>query len=42
MYVDWMVDEQLDRSAVTAETAQLLRDRMDHSGFLLFATPKSK
>ena len=38
VYVDWMVDPMLDRSAVTVKTAQLLRKRMNHSRFLLFAT----
>lgn len=29
VYVDWMVDTQLDRSNVTAKTAATLRERMD-------------
>lgn len=29
MYVDWMVDTQLDRSNITANTATSLRERMD-------------
>lgn len=29
VYVDWMVDTQLDRSRITAETARTLRERMD-------------
>lgn len=29
VYVDWMVDTQLDRSKINRETAQTLRDRMD-------------
>ena len=29
VYVDWMVDSQLDRSSVTADTAKILRDRMN-------------
>jgi hypothetical protein len=38
VYVDWIEDAQLDRGQVTAETAQRLRQRMSHCGFLLFAT----
>ena len=29
VYVDWMVDAQLDRTNVTADTAKILRDRMN-------------
>ncbi len=29
VYVDWMVDTQLDRGSVTAKTATTLRERMD-------------
>lgn len=29
VYVDWMVDTQLDRSKITDETAKTLRNRMD-------------
>lgn len=29
VYVDWMVDAQLDRTNVTSDTAKALRDRMD-------------
>ncbi len=28
VYVDWIVDTQLDRTKVNAETAETLRDRM--------------
>ena len=46
VYVDWAVDRQLDRSAVTPEVARLLRNRMKHCYFLLFvssaASPSSK
>lgn len=46
VYVDWDVDRQLDRSAVTPATAKLLRKRMNHCYFLLFvssaASPGSK
>lgn len=41
VYVDWMEDAQLDRSQVTAETAQILRQRMSHCGFLLYATSEA-
>jgi len=36
VYVDWIVDTQMDRSAVTAETAATLRTRMDNSKTLLY------
>lgn len=36
VYVDWLVDPQLDRSAVTKETAALLRQRMRQSKALIF------
>jgi hypothetical protein len=36
VYVDWIVDPQMDRSAVTAETARILRGRMQHSRSLLY------
>ena len=46
VYVDWMVDSQLSREAVTPATAELLRVRMKMSRSLIFATsessPKSK
>lgn len=29
VYVDWMVDTQLDRNKITADTAKTLRNRMD-------------
>src|SRR2546421_12943190 len=38
VYVDWIEDAQLDRSRVTAKTADLLRNRMRHSESLIFAT----
>jgi hypothetical protein len=45
-YVDWIDDPQSSRSKVTMETAAMLRARMAHCRFLLFATsetsPKSK
>jgi hypothetical protein len=46
IYVDWTVDRQLDRSAVTPDTAKLLRKRMKHCYFFLFVSsatsPRSK
>ncbi|MBB5202885.1 hypothetical protein HNQ51_000178 [Inhella inkyongensis] len=36
VYVDWLVDPQLDRNAVTKETAALLRQRMRQSKSLIF------
>ncbi|MER9533277.1 toll/interleukin-1 receptor domain-containing protein [Mesorhizobium sp. M0309] len=36
VYVDWVEDPQLDRSKVTAITAELLRMRMKQSNSLLF------
>jgi hypothetical protein len=41
VYVDWIEDAQADRSRVTAATAEMLRKRMKHCRFLLFATSKS-
>lgn len=41
VYVDWLVDKQLDRSRVTPETADLLRRRMRSSDSLFFATSES-
>jgi len=38
VYVDWLVDTQLDRSQVTAGTARILRDRMKTCRSLLFLT----
>jgi len=46
IYVDWIVDTELDRTNVTAATAQRLKERMNLCKCLLFATsenqPKSK
>jgi hypothetical protein len=46
VYIDWIVDRQLDRSKVTASTASLLRKRMGQCGSLIYAnstaTPSSK
>lgn len=41
VYVDWIADAQADRSQVTNETADMLRQRMKHSRFLLYATSKA-
>lgn len=38
VYVDWIEDPQTDRSRVSPRTADLLRQRMKHCQFLLFAT----
>ena len=38
VYVDWIDDRQMDRSHVTAKTAEVLRTRMRHSRSLIFAT----
>lgn len=37
VYVDWIEDPQLDRTSVTAETAQVLRERMRSCRSLLYA-----
>ena len=41
VYVDWIDDPEADRSKVTASTAEMLRQRMNHCRFLLFATSKA-
>jgi hypothetical protein len=41
VYVDWATDPQLDRSRVTAATADILRQRMRHCRFLLYASSKA-
>jgi len=41
VYVDWIEDSQADRGNVTAKTADLLRERMKHCNFLVFATSKA-
>jgi hypothetical protein len=38
VYVDWIEDPQMDRSKVTKETADKLRQRMDSSKSLFFVT----
>ncbi len=37
VYVDWIVDSHLDRTNVTKETAELIRNRMKNSKTLLLA-----
>jgi hypothetical protein len=37
VYVDWLVDEKLDRTKVTKDTARLLKTRMANCNSLLFA-----
>jgi hypothetical protein len=41
VYVDWLQDPQLDRTRVNAATAELLRVRMNRSGYLLYASSNS-
>jgi len=41
VYVDWMDDPQLDRSRVTAATAEVLRKRMRSSASLFYVSSKS-
>jgi hypothetical protein len=41
VYVDWLEDPQLDRSRVTPATADVLRMRMNHSGYLLYASSQA-
>ena len=41
VYVDWLEDPQLDRTLVTPATARVLRSRMNHSGYLLYASSRS-
>jgi len=38
VYVDWIEDALVDRSRVNAQTADLLRSRMNHSKYLLYAS----
>jgi hypothetical protein len=40
-YVDWVVDQGVDRSRVTKETADLLRKRMEDSKCLLYASTEN-
>ena len=41
IYVDWTEDPQLDRKTITKATAALLRERMNSSKCLFFATSKN-
>src|SRR5262245_3114577 len=41
VYVDWLEDSQLDRSRVTASTAEVLRTRMHACRSLLFAATQN-
>jgi hypothetical protein len=41
VYIDWINDEELDRSKVTAATAERLKARMGQCRSLLFATSES-
>lgn len=41
VYLDWREDPQLDRSNVSRETANTLRQRMKQSKCLIFATSES-
>jgi hypothetical protein len=41
VYVDWIIDQQLDRGRVTPESADVLRRRMRSSDSMIFATSES-
>jgi hypothetical protein len=41
VYIDWIIDRQLDRSQVTKRTARRLRMRMSHCTCLFFATSEN-
>jgi len=41
IYVDWIEDSGVDRTNVTAENAEMLRQRMRHCRHLLYATSKA-
>ena len=41
VYVDWIIDNHLDREKVTPQTARVLRNRMDHSKSLVFTTSQN-
>jgi hypothetical protein len=41
VYVDWVVDNHLERQLVTPKTADLLRQRMRQSDSMVFATSES-
>lgn len=40
VYVDWLIDQQLNRNNITKDTSQTLKTRMGQSKSLLFATTK--
>jgi hypothetical protein len=41
VYIDWIDDSELDRSKVTKETAQLLRERMKNCRCLFYVTSEN-
>lgn len=41
VYVDWIVDKELERSKVTKDTADLLKVRMQHCKCLIFSTSEN-
>ncbi len=41
VYVDWIVDRQLDRANVNAESANVLRERMDRCSSLIYVTSEA-
>jgi len=41
VYIDWIEDKQLDRSQVTKNTAQTLKNRMNKSKSLIFVTTEN-
>lgn len=41
VYVDWIIDKELDRENITAKTARTLRIRMTNSKCLLFVTSQN-
>src|SRR5579862_975308 len=41
VYVDWIVDKDLDRDDVNVNTARVLRERMDQSSSLVYAHSKN-
>lgn len=41
VYVDWIIDSELNRSRVTKDTAELIQKRMRQSKCLLYATSQN-
>ncbi|MEY8214191.1 MAG: TIR domain-containing protein [Colwellia sp.] len=41
VYVDWIEDDHLDRGKVTADTASILRNRMNRCSSLIYLTSQS-